>query len=101
MAYNKQNDLIMKKNKGTILEEVEDFKYLGAWVAEPRKDIKVNKALAWHALNSMTSVWKSKMPEYLKLRFFRSATVESVLLYGYEAWTMDAKAEKQIDGCYT
>ena len=30
-----------------------------------------------------------------------AATVEAVLLYGCEAWTLTAKLEKQLDGCYT
>ena len=29
------------------------------------------------------------------------ATVESVLLYGCEAWTVTSKLEKELDGCYT
>ena len=29
------------------------------------------------------------------------ATVESVLLYGCETWTLTPKLEKQLDGCYT
>ena len=28
-------------------------------------------------------------------------TVESVLLYGSEAWTLTKKLTKQLDGCYT
>ena len=29
------------------------------------------------------------------------ATVESVLLYGSEAWTLTESLEKQLNGCYT
>ena len=36
----------------------------------------------------------------LKIRIF-TATVESVLLYGCEAWTLTKSTEKMIDGTYT
>ena len=67
-----------------MLKEVSDFKYLDAWVGSIEKDLNVRKALAWRALNGMTSVWKSNLPR--QIRFF-SATAESVLLYGWECWT--------------
>ena len=83
---------------GTVLKEVEDFKYLGSWVNST--DLKVRKALAWRALNSMTSVWNSNLPRQTKLSFFY-ATVESVLLYGSECWTLKPTLEKSLDGGYT
>ena len=36
--------------------------------------------------------------KYLKERLF-VATVESVLLYGSEAWTLTKSLEKQLNGC--
>ena len=36
----------------------------------------------------------------MKVRLF-IATVESVLLYGSEAWTITKTLQKKIDGCYT
>ena len=30
-----------------------------------------------------------------------TATVESVLLYGCESWTLASRLEKRLDGCYT
>ena len=60
----------------------------------------MRKALAWKALNGMTSVWKSNLPRETKLSFFE-ATVESVLLYGCESWTLKAAVQKSLDGCYT
>ncbi|KAJ4943537.1 hypothetical protein JOQ06_006037 [Pogonophryne albipinna] len=73
--------------EGTVLKEVKDFKYLGSWVNSTEQDLKVRKALAWRALNGMTSVWNSNLPRQIKLSFFY-ATVESVLLYGSECWTL-------------
>ena len=40
------------------------------------------------------------LPRATKIRLF-GATVESVLLYGSETWTVIKKLEKRINGCYT
>ena len=48
----------------------------------------------------MASVWNSNLPRQIKLSFFY-ATVESVLLYGSECWTLKPTLEKSLDGCYT
>ena len=101
MTYNiPQGHLPLTTIEGTVLKEVNDFKYLGAWVGSTEKDLKVRKALAWRALNGMTSVWKSNLPRHIKISFF-SATVESVLLYGCECWTLTKALQKSLDGCYT
>ena len=55
---------------------------------------------AWSALNKMMKVWKSNLKNHLKVGFFR-ATVESVLLYGAECWTMTGKMRNRLDGTYT
>ena len=85
---------------GTTLEVKDDFKYLGSWVDGAEKDISVRKALAWRALNSMSSIWKSRMRSDLKRRFF-VATVESILLYGCESWALSEAMERSLDGTYT
>ncbi|KAJ8361351.1 hypothetical protein SKAU_G00178760 [Synaphobranchus kaupii] len=85
---------------GVALNEVKDFKYLGSWVNSTEQDLKVRKALAWRALNGMASVWSSSLPRRIKLSFFY-ATVESVLLYGSECWTLKPTLQKSLDGCYT
>ena len=85
---------------GTSLEEVTDFKYLGALMESSAKDIKVRKAAAWRACGKLQKIWKSTLPRKFKYRLF-AATVESVLLYGCEAWTITPKLSKDLDGCYT
>ena len=40
------------------------------------------------------------MPDDLKSAIFM-ASVESILLYGSEAWTLTAVQEARLDGCYT
>ena len=58
------------------------------------------EALAWQALNKMNVIWNSHVSREAKIRLFR-ATVETVLLYGCEAWTLNATLEKSLNGCYT
>ena len=87
MSYNVPQGDLRTLNR-SALENVEDFQYLGAWVDESGKDIEVRIAKGWGALNKMEKVWKSKLPRNLKLRFFRP-TVESVLMYGAESWTLE------------
>ena len=48
----------------------------------------------------MSKVWKSEISRGVKSRFF-FATVESVLLYGSETWTLTMTMEKSLNGCYT
>ena len=48
----------------------------------------------------MSRVWNSEISRPTKARFFL-ATVESVLLYGSETWTLTPAMEKSLNGCYT
>ena len=48
----------------------------------------------------MKKIWKSGLSPQLKRRVF-VASLESVLLYGCEAWTLTAQMECNIDGVYT
>ena len=87
-------------NAGCPLETVDDFVYLGAWIESTEHDIKVRKAKAWAACHKLKTIWKSKLNDHLKRRLF-VATVEAILLYGSETWTLDKRLEKGLDGCYT
>ena len=100
MSFNQDQQVKISTNNGTTLDEVKDFKYLGAWMASTEHDVKTRKAAAWRACNSLSKIWKSALPKNFKLRVF-SATVESVLTYGCEAWTITPKLSKELDGCYT
>ena len=92
LAYNIENPQPLHTSDGTALEYKDDFKYLGAWVDQSAKDIAVRKALAWKALNGMQKIWASSMNTELKKRFFL-ATVESILLYGCETWSLTVAIE--------
>ena len=45
-------------------------------------------------------MWTSNISRAIKIRLF-SATVESVLLYGSETWTLTKTLSDRLDGCYT
>ena len=77
----------------------QDFKYLGSWCDKSR-DMQTRKALAWKALNKMNKIWKSELPNPLKLRYFRAAA-ETILLYGCATWSLTKAEEKSLDGTYT
>jgi len=85
---------------GTKLNVVDDFKYLGSWVASTEHDIRTRRAQAWKVLHDMKKIWKSNLSPQLKRRVF-VASIESVLLYGCEAWTLTKQMELNIDGVYT
>ena len=59
---------------------------------------RVRKAHAWRALHDLKNIWHSAMPDDLKRAIFM-ASVESILLYGSEAWT--PVQEARLDVCYT
>jgi len=101
MLYNQDDmDTCLKSITGELIAIVENFKYLGGQMEDCPKDINVRKALAWVACNKLNRVWKSKLKRIMKVRLFR-ATVEYVLLYGSETWTLTKTLTQRIDGCYT
>ena len=100
MKYNENRDVPIRSLNGNNLERVTDFQYLGSWVDSSEKDIDIRKAKAWVACNRLNAIWTSKLPKKLKIRLFK-ATVESVLLYGAECWTLTKRLEQKLDGCYT
>ena len=89
----------MKSICGSIINEVEDFKYLGSYIRSTKSDVNIRIAKAWAALNSMNTIWKSRLSTNLIRLFFRAA-VESVLVYGSVTWTLTTSLEKKIDGTY-
>ena len=90
----------LKTRSGETLKQEDDFVYLGAWIGSTEHDFVVRKAKAWAACHKMKNIWKSNLRRDLKIRLFQ-ATVESILLYGAETWTLTQALTKKIDGCYT
>ena len=100
IALNSADNIKLMAGPEEEIERVEDFKYLGSHVMSSSKDIKVRKGKAWKALNDLSKIWKSDIARQVKARFVL-ATVESILLYGCETWTLTPSMEKSLDGCYT
>ena len=100
MVFNQTSNTPLKAKNGTTLKYVENFKYLGSYMASSQNDFEVRKALAWSACHRLKKIWASKLSRQIKIRLF-IATVESVWLYGSETWTLTATMKKQLDGCYT
>ena len=82
------------------LKQVQDYKYLGSFISSSLKNFNTRKGMAWSACNDMHRIWSSHLSEDLKIKFFRM-TVEKILLYGSETWTLSRKIEQRLDGTYT
>ena len=100
MSYNTIQQFENKAIDGLNPKRVEDFKYLGAWIDSSEKDLKIRKALSWITCHQMRNILKSTLSRKMKLRLMQT-TVESVLLYGCETWTLTKTLLKQLDGTYT
>ena len=100
MNFNYEDEITIITMKGDKVVNVLDFKYLGGWMASSEKDFEIRKAMAWSACNKLKLIWSSNLSRNLKIRLFR-ATVESVLLYNSETWTINKSMQRKIDGCYT
>ena len=99
ISYNQPVSDLITLN-GQKLDIVNDFLYLGSWINSVEKDVNVRIAKAWTALHKMDIVWKSDLKKSIKISFFR-ATIESVLLYGSNSWTLTKALVKKLDGTYT
>ena len=99
MSYNQPEGDLFTLN-GSKLDQVTDFLYLGSWVDSSQKDINTRIGKAWSALSKMNTIWKSPMNKNLKIQLFRS-TVETVLLYGSNTWTLTKALTRKLDGTYT
>ena len=90
----------MKSLNSEKIKQVEEFKYLGGYIASTEHDVNIRLGKAWDALNELGKIWKSNPPDDLKRNVFRAA-VETVLLYGSVSWTLTIHLEKKIDGAST
>ncbi|KAL5255629.1 hypothetical protein ACHWQZ_G011010 [Mnemiopsis leidyi] len=95
MTINIDSDKASIKSKGGhSIEHVDDFKYLGSYLADSKQDFNTRKGMAWTACMKLQKVWTSGISEHLKVKFFK-ACVEPVLLYGSETWTLNKQFEKR------
>ena len=100
LSLNQQEVPKITTAESNNIECVDDYKYLGSWIGSTEKDVGIRKALAWKASNKLSRIWNSSLQRQFKLKVFK-ATVEAILLYGCETWTLTNSLEKKLDGCYT
>ena len=56
--------------------------------------------MAWAAAKRMRKAWNSDIGRPLRVALFK-ATLETVLLYGAETWTLTQALSTKLDGTYT
>lgn len=100
MAYNQVAPIVIRTRSGDLVEEVKNFKYLGSNMESSEKDFQVRKALAWSSCHKLRKIWKTGLSRKIILKLF-IATVESILLYGSETWTLTKSIMRRLNGCYT
>ena len=83
-----------------MIKCVEDYKYLGAWISSTKKDFSTRRARAWDIAHKLKPLWTSKMRRTTIVGVL-TAAVESVLMYGSEAWTLTKALTDRLDGLYT
>ena len=94
------------KIKGQRLEEVENFKYLGAIISNEGSKTEI---LSWiaqttAALSKLKMIWRDKNISLAsKVKLMRTLIL-STFLYAYESWTLTAEIERRIQAlemrCY-
>ena len=80
---------------GTVLEVVDDFQYLGAWVNDTMKDFKHRRAKAWTAFWKLKRIWNSNAD------YKDNASALSVLLYATESYVIDTSLQNKINAFQT
>ena len=98
--FNQPAGGILTALNGNVIKEVEDYKYLGAWISSTKKDFSTRRARAWDIAHKLKPLWTSRMPRSTKVGVL-TAAVESVLMYGSESWTLTETLTKRLDGLYT
>ena len=84
---------------GEKLEEVDQFKYIGATITRygsSDSEIKIRLAQATSTMVRLTTIWNRKYIRFkLKYNHYRSLVL-SILTYGCEYWTISAISTKNI-----
>ena len=68
-------------------------------MASSDQDFYIKKAMAWRAYHTIKRLWNATLDNNLKIMIFK-VTIETILLYESETWTIDKKLRRKIDGCY-
>ena len=91
---------------GNTLDEVHNFKYLGAIISEEgsKPEVLARIAQATAALSSLKKIWRDRnITLRSKIRLLRSLVI-SIFLYACESWTLTADLQRRIQAmdmrCY-
>ena len=99
MHLNPSTNTTLVSSDGSPIELVQDFKYLGGYT-DSGYDMNTRIGQAWSALNSLDRVWKASIKKETKLKVFK-ASVETILLYGSDSWSLNVALSTKLDGSYT
>ena len=91
------------KTKGQMLEEVENFKYLGAIISNERSKLEILSRIAQTTatLSKLKIIWKDKNISLAsKVKLMRTLIL-SAFLYACESWTLTAEIERRIQALET
>jgi len=97
MVSNNWEDSTVITAKGTIIEAVEDFCYLGSYLSrtgncDKERMIRIGKAAS--VFGRLVNIWKSmNISLAVKIRLYESP-VMSTLLYGAESWPLSVTQMK-------
>ena len=84
---------------GDQLEEVNEFKYLGATLSKDGtsdKEIRIRITAATSAMARLSKIWRSNISFAVKYKLYKSLVV-SIFLYDCEAWALKADLERRIE----
>lgn len=106
LEMNKNKTKVMKIHgtgdftvQGELIDEVEEFKFLGSYVTsqgDSATEVRRRLGAARTAASKLSNVWKSKdLSTRTKVRLAKSL-VWSVALYGCESWTMKKEDERRL-----
>ena len=98
MHTNLPNDSVYFSD-GSQIEKEADFKYIGSYT-NPQNYIQCRKAQAWAAVHALDEVWRAPICRLTKLKIFRM-TVEPILIYRCDSWSLTQTIENALDGTYT
>ena len=86
------------KIKGQRLEEVENFKYLGAIISNKgtKPEILSRLALTAAALSRLKIIWRDKNISLASMVKLMRTLILSTFLYACESWTLTAEMERRI-----
>ena len=99
MVNSTNNDSTEINMNGEVLEEVNQFKYLGSILTKDgtsNREVKARIAAATSALVRLERVFKSNNISFRTKYHLYKSLVTSILMYGCESWTLTAELEKRI-----